>query len=412
MKLTKRVVDALVYERKSGAQYTWDDEVVGFGVRVYPSGRKSFVVTYRAKGRQRFLTVGGYGELTVQEGRDLARDALVRVRRGEDPSGERQALRDAPTMADLAERYMEEHARPNKKATSIANDELMWRTHVLPTLGRHRVADVTREDVTRLHRSKAATPYGANRMLALLSKAFNLAEVWGWRPDYSNPCRHVRRYKERSRERYLSTKELAELARVLAETERNRTELPSVVPAIRLLLFTGCRMGEILRLRWAEVDLERRCLFLADSKTGSKVVHLNGPSLQVLAGLRDAATRDPENPHVIQGKKPGTHLVNLKAPWDRLRKAAGLEDVRIHDLRHSFASVAAMAGMSLPMIGTLLGHTRVETTQRYAHLAADPVREATERIGAEIAAAMAAGPSAEVKPFRPYLVHSQTTGRE
>jgi integrase len=409
VKLTKRVVDALAYERKSGAQYLWDDETVGFGVRVYPSGRKSFVVSYRAKGRQRFHTVGRYGELTVQQARDLAREALFRVRQGEDPSGDRLALQQAPTMTDLAERYMEEHARPNKKPSSIANDELFWRRHVLSTLGRTRVADVTREDVTRLHRAKASTPYSANRMLALLSKAFNLAEVWGWRPDNTNPCRHVRRFKERSRERYLSTEELAELARVLAEEERNRTELPSVVPALRLLLFTGCRLGEILKLRWAEVDFQRRCLFLADSKTGSKVVHLNGPALQVLAELRDRSERDPDNPFVIEGKKPGTHLVNLRNPWCRLRQAAGLDGVRLHDLRHSFASVAAMAGMSLPMIGTLLGHTRVETTQRYAHLAADPVREATERIGAEIAAAMSGGPGAEVKPFRPYLVASQTT---
>ncbi len=161
---------------------------------------------------------------------------------------------------------------------------------------------------------------------------------------------------------------------------------------MRLLLFTGCRLSEITTVRWQEVDLERRCLWLSDSKTGRKVVHLNSPALELLAGLE----RDDGNPYVIQGGKPSTHLVNLKDPWRRLRKAAGLNDLRIHDLRHSFASVAAGTGLSLPMIGKLLGHTQAATTQRFAHLAADPLKEAAERIGAEIAAAMNGTPKAPV----------------
>jgi integrase len=407
MNLTKRVIDEAAYDRRSGAKYLWDDDLTGFGLRVYPSGRKVFVVTYRAHGRQRFQTLGRFGELTVQQARDLAREVLVEVRRGGDPAGERLARREAPTVADLAERYMDEHARPTKKAGSVVNDALLWRKHVLPALGRRRVEDVTRDEVARLHRAMAARPYSANRMLALLSKAFNLAEVWGWRPEGKNPCRHVKRFRERKRERYLSGEETAALAASLDEAAAAGSEVPEAIAAIRLLLFTGCRVGEILGLRWAEVDFERRCLFLADSKTGSKVVHLNSPALEVLAGIE----REEGNPFVIRGKLPGTHLVNLKDPWRRLRRAAGLETLRLHDLRHSFASVAAGAGFSLPVIGKLLGHTEAATTQRYAHLADDPLRRAAERIGSEIAAAMRGAAGGEVLQFEERQQPARQAGR-
>lgn len=397
MKLTKRVIDHAKYDRAKGsAHYLWDRDLAGFGVRVYPSGRKSFVVAYRAKGRQRFHTLGRFGEMTVQQARGAAIEVLARVRRGEDPSGDRQAYRRGPTVADLAERYMREHARPKKKPSSVRNDEQQWRNHVLPVLGKRKVADVSREDVSKLHGSLESTPYAANRVLALLSKAFNLAEVWGWRPDGSNPCRHVQKYREQRRERFLSVKELTGLAAVLNEAEREGREQANAIAAIRLLIFTGCRVGEILRLKWSEIDFERRCLRLSDSKTGQKIVHLNSPALEVLAGLERVAG----NPYALAGGKSGMHLVNLKDPWRRLRKAAGLEDVRIHDLRHSWASFAAGSGLSLPVIGKLLGHTQASTTQRYAHLAADPLRQATERVGAEIAAAMNASPRAEVEDIR------------
>jgi integrase len=395
VKITKRVVDAAHYDRKTGAQYVWDSLLTGFGLRLYPSGRKVYIVAYRAAGVQRFLTLGRHGELTPDQARDLAAEVLLRVRQGGDPSEERQAYREAPTMADLAERYMEEHARPHKKPSSILNDKLAWKNHILPALGRRKVADVTREEIARFHRSKVKMPYGANRVLALLSNAFKLAEMWGWRPDSSNPCRHVQRFREKKRQRFLSGEELNRLATVLAEIEHERTEPAAPIAAIRLLLFTGCRMGEILQLRWSEVDFERRCLFLADSKTGSKVVHLNSPALEVLAGIE----RDKDNPYVIRGRIAGTHWINLQLPWGRIRRQAGLEDVRIHDLRHSFASVAAGAGLSLPMIGRLLGHTRADTTLRYAHLADNPLRQATEQIGASIEAAMQPRPMAIVVPI-------------
>lgn len=397
MKLTKRAVDALTYTRKSGAQCAWDDELAGFGVRVYPTGRKSYVVAYRSDGRQRFHTLGKVAELTVHEARTKAMELLASVRRGDDPSGDRIAYRQAPTMKDLAERYMREHARPRKKAFSVENDARVWRKHVLPRLGKKKVADVTRADVFQLHAEMGVkTPIQANRTIALLSKAFNLCEIWGWRPDGSNPVRHVPRFRENKRERFLSQAELLRLAKAVNEVERLRLEEPASIAAIRLLILTGCRSGEIKGLRWSEVDFERRCLRLGDSKTGRKTVYLNSAALQILVGIK----REPDNPYVIVGAKPGSHLIGLTRPWFRIRKRAGLEDVRLHDLRHTFASVGAGIGLSLPMIGNLLGHTVPATTQRYAHLAANPMLEAAERIGGEIAAAMAGGQVAQVYPFR------------
>ncbi len=235
------------------------------------------------------------------------------------------------------------------------------------------------------------TPYQANRMLALLSKMMQLSEKWGLRPDGSNPCRHVERFKETKRERYLSAIELARLGDVLTERERMAMETPSVIAAVRLLILTGCRLSEILTLRWEHVDFIGACLRLPDSKTGAKIVHLNAPALAVLAAIE----RKDTLPWVIVGEKPEAHWVNLQKPWRRIRTAAGVPDVRLHDLRHSFASVAVGLGEGLAMIGKLLGHTQTQTTARYAHLASDPVKAATERVGAALAGMMGRG-TAEV----------------
>jgi integrase len=213
---------------------------------------------------------------------------------------------------------------------------------------------------------------------------FNLAEKWGERPDGSNPCRHVEKYPEHKRERFLSEVELAQLGDALAKAEQDRSESPFVVAAIRLLVFTGARRNEILTLKWEHVDFERACFRLPDSKTGAKTVHLNAPTLELLSEL----PRIAGNPYVIPGERPGAHLVNIEKPWRRIRAQAGLDGLRLHDLRHSFASFGAGAGLSLPIIGALLGHTQAATTARYAHLAADPLKQASERVGREIAAAM------------------------
>jgi integrase len=393
VRLTKADIEAARHHgRPQRAHYLWDDQVRGLGVRVYPSGAKSFVVTYYIRGRQRFQILGRFGrDLTLPQARKRAQDLRGRVCRGEDPNP--RAGRNAPTVADLFERYMAEHARPKMKPSSAVAVESLWRVCLLPRLARRKVADLAREDVERLHAGLLQTPVRANRALAVLSKACNLAEVWGWRPEGTNPCRHVKKYREEKRERFLTSDELARLGRVLAEAERDGSERPEVVAAIRLLLLTGCRLGEVLNLTWEEVDAERRCLRLGDSKTGKKVVHLNTAALEVLAGLPRSGR------YVIPGTKPDMPLDRLETPWSRLRKRADLENLRIHDLRHTFASTGAGAGLSLPIIGRLLGHTQIATTQRYSHLADDPVRRGVETIGATIEAAMKGRPKAEVVPM-------------
>jgi len=381
LRLSKRAIDRLQY-KGSGGHYVWDEELAGFGVRIYPSGRKSFVAAFRLKGRQRFATLGRVGEMTPDQARTHAMQVLYQARQGQDPGLGRRARDTEPLMADLAERYLREHAGPKKKASIARQDQRVWEIHILPVLGKRRVADITRDDVAKLHHSLRATPYAANRLRSLLSMSFSLCEVWGWRSDGSNPCRHIKRYKEKGRERFLSPEELRRFSEVLRTAEREQTESPFALAAIWLLLFTGCRCSEIRTLQWTEVDLERQCLRLADSKTGPKVVHLNQLAIEVLKSLE----RDPDNPFVIQGFKPRSPLSTVTPPWYRLRKLAGIEDVRLHDLRHTFASMGASAGLSLPLIGSLLGHSQAATTQRYAHLSADPVREAAEAIGASLSA--------------------------
>ena len=391
-KLTKRVIDAARYERETGAHYLWDTDIAGFGLRVYPSGRKAFVVTYRVRGKQRFLTIGRYGELTLPQARGKAHEVLGQARKGEDPAADRQSYRRSPTMKDLAERYMREHCRVHNKPATAKTQQSIWDRILVPRFGGRKVLDISRSDVQALHTELAETPGMANVVRSQVSKAFNLAEIWGWRPDGSNPCRHVKLYKLEKRERFLSEAELARLSGVLAEAERTQSEDVYAVAALRLLMLTGCRVGEILSLRWKDVDFEGHCLRLPDSKTGAKTVYLNGPALQLFAGIEHREG----NPHVLPGRHIGKPLKGLDGPWARLRKEADLEDVRIHDLRHSFASFGVGLGLPLQMVGKLLGHAEIATTERYAHLADDPIRQANERIGDHIWAVMSGARKAEV----------------
>jgi len=263
-------------------------------------------------------------------------------------------------------------------------DRANLKNHILPHFGSMKVREVSRDDVSKLRHKMRDTPYQANRVLALISKMFNLAEKWGLRPDFTNPCRHIEKYAEKKADRYLSKDEFSRLAAVLNEAKATRTEPPSAITAIRLLILTGARLNEILTAKWDYVDYEHSCLRLPDSKTGAKVVFLPPLAIEV---LRDTE-RLADNPHIITGRNPGSHLVNLEKAWRRIRKLAELEDVRLHDLRHSFASIAAGQGISLTMIGALLGHSQPQTTARYAHLASDPLREATNQIGQQISDAM------------------------
>jgi integrase len=399
-KITKREVDALRPGANGAEAVLWDSEMKGFGVRVQRGGTKSYILHYRAgRGRGaplRKLTIGKHGSPWTAE---TARDEATRLRGlivgGADPATDRIARQTAPTIAELARRFLVEHIETKRKASSARAYRKLLENIILPALGNRKAADVTRPEVIRLHHANRATPYQANRILALLSSMFNLAERWGLRPDGSNPCRHIEKFREHKRERMLSPNELARLGDVLVDAPAS----PYAVAAVKLLVFTGARLGEVLGLKWEWIDFERGEARLPDSKTGAKTLQLPPPALAVLADL----PRLEGNPHVIVGQKDGAALVNLEKPWRAIREAAGLDAVRLHDLRHAFASVAASSGMGLPIIGKMLGHTQAATTARYAHLADDPVKAAAAAVAGKIAAAMdgAAGDdSAKVLPLR------------
>jgi integrase len=245
--------------------------------------------------------------------------------------------------------------------------------HIVSQLGKLPIVEVRHKDVEDFHRSLRHKRTTANRCLAVLSSMFNWAEAAGLRQG-DNPCRRVKRFKEEGKERFLSDSERDRLFDVL---DKHKAAEPYTVAAIRLLMFTGCRKQEILRLRWEEVDLERGCLWLTEGKTGKRRVVLNAPALDVLSSLG----RVDGNPHVIVGRHGKGHLIGLQRPWDRIRREAGLPDLRVHDLRHSVASWGVAAGLSLPQIGGLLGHRSSATTAKYAHLADDVLRQAAEAIG-------------------------------
>ena len=368
-RITKRSVDAI----KVGGTDTvyWDGELTGFGLRVRRSGRKSYVVQTRIGGKLCWFTIGPHGPLNPDQARARALEILACAKKGIDPRDANARREAEPSMADLGRRFLEEYVPVHCKPSTREEYRRSVRLFVDPVIGELRVPEVQRKDIAALHHGLRDKPYQANRTLGVLSKMFSLAEVWGWRPDGSNPCRHVKRYKEHKRERFLSLEETEQLGQVLREAEE---EIPSAVAAFRLLLLTGCRMSEIRDLRWEYVKDD--CIELRDTKTGGRVVPLGPEARAVLSAI----PRDEDNPWVIAGRLPGSHLTDLQRPWRRIRKQAGLEDVRIHDLRHSFASRALALGESLTMIGKLLGHTQVQTTARYAHLARDSIQTAAARI--------------------------------
>lgn len=381
-KLTKRIVDAA--EVRSAEYFVWDDDLPGFGLRVLPSGRKGYVVQYRAGRRSRRISLGPNTALACEQARTRAITVIAAVRNGEDPASKRDADRQVITVKELADRFDKEHIALRVKESTGKEYRRNLRRFILPALGRHRVTEVTRADVAKFHHDLRHIPYQANRCIEVISKMFSLAELWGLRPDGSNPRRHLKKYAEEKRERFLSPAELKRVGEVLREMESEGLELTSAIAAVRLLILTGCRLNEIMTLQWEHVDIPAKALRLPDSKTGAKVVHLGQPVIELLEKI----LRVEKNPWVIVGTKPGARLTDLQPFWQRVRARAGLKDVRIHDLRHTFASTAVAVGQGLPMIGKLLGHNQVQTTARYAHLAADPVRTAANVVSAALADAL------------------------
>ncbi|WP_171172785.1 site-specific integrase [Ruegeria sp. HKCCA0370] len=369
-KLTKRAVEALPVEAKD--YFVWDSQIAGFGVRVMPSGAKTYQAQYRKGGRTRRVSIGRHGKITVDEARKLAKELMGQVAKGENPAEEIAQHRRAPTVAALCERFFDTHVKERCKPSTQGEYRRAIDLFIVPAIGSFKVVDVERKDIAELHHKFRDKPYQANRTLGVLSKMFNLAEIWGLRPDGSNPCRHVPKYREEKRERFLNQDELQRLGQALTDAERDGSESPFVVAAFRLLILTGCRLGEIQTLQWSFIT--DTGMELPDTKTGARRIPLPQPARAVLSAL----PRLPDNPYVITGAVPGHYATDLQKPWRRIRKRAGLNDVRIHDLRHTYASNAVSSGMPIQMVGRLLGHSQIQTTMRYAHLADDPVRQAAE----------------------------------
>jgi integrase len=377
VKLTKTSVEAIAIGAKD--TYAWDDRIPGFGCKTTPTGRRVYILKYRFAGQQRWLVLGRHGDLTCEQARQKAIQGRGELAHGRDPAGSRDVA--SPTVDELADKYLDEHARPHKRPRSIAEDERNLRKHVRPVLGKLRVDTVTKQDILRLRHGLRDHPIAANRVTALLSTMFELAVDWGMRPVGANPVKGVKRFPEVERERFLSRTELDALYMAL-ETAEAAGEHPHGTNAIRLLMLTGCRRNEILSLEWAHIDFAESCLRLPTSKTGRKTVRLGAAALALLDGLPRAGrfVFPAAEHHRVHGRRPGPgHYTGIERAWQRIRASAGLADVRLHDLRHSFASHAVMAGMSLPMIGKLLGHRRTSTTQRYAHFADDAVQIAAEQ---------------------------------
>jgi len=394
-RLTKRVVEALA--AKSDRYVVWDSELKGFGVRVTPQGRKTYLVRYRTTGgADRRLTLTTHGVMTTEEAREQARLALADAAMGGDPQGAKAERRAEMTMKELCQLYMAE-GTATKKETTLRIDRIRIDRHINPRLGNRKVTDITRGDIQRLmidvgngHIRGEATPHtrggkgAAARTVGLLGGIFTFAQERGF--VEVNPVRGLKRYKDNRRERFLSAAELGKLGDLLSAQEKDGSD-PRHVAIIRLLLLTGARKNEIARLRWSEVDLEKGLLRLKDSKTGPKVIRLGAAATSLLGRLpkENATWVFPDRKHA---DRPTS---NLDWAWVRIRAKAELSDVRIHDLRHSFASIGVAGGEGLVLIGKLLGHEHVVTTNRYAHLSDDPLQAAADRISERVAEALGLG---------------------
>jgi integrase len=399
-RLTDKLVAALAPPPK-GNRIRWDGGS-GFGVRVTSAGARAFVLRYRnAAGRDTQITIGSPPAWNVAKARKHADRLRHQVDSGFDPLAERKSTRGAPTVAELADRFEAEHLIRRRPKTARDYRALL-RLYIRPAMGTFKVASVKLSDVERLHRKIAPTaPYMANRAVAVLSKMFALAIKWEMRVD--NPTKGIERAPEVKRQRFLSPAEIVRLSEVLASH-------PEQVSAnvVRLLLLTGARRGEVLSARWDQFDLTGGVWVKPAATTKQKADHripLSAPSLQLLAGMKIEA--DLENDRRVRHKLPaqrflfpgkeGHPLSEIKHFWATVREKAGITGVRLHDLRHTHASILASLGLSLPIIGALLGHTQPATTARYTHLLDDPLRVATERLGAIVTGAAKFG--GEVVPI-------------
>jgi integrase len=397
-RLTKSVVESVEPGPKD--IIVWDRDVKGFGLKVTPKGKRVYFAYYRAaNGQQRRPIVGVHGVMTAEDARQIARKWIGSAFAGHDVSQDRQEARTAPLMRELAERYLEEHAKPFKKPSSFKTDKSNITHHVLPLLGTKKVAEVSRRDIeylkSAIREGKTAStlkakrrgrsivkggPGVANRVVSLMSKMMSCAVRWELRTD--NPAFGTEKYPEKRKNRFLDAPEIGRLIAALRQAEQERTETPDVVACLLLLLLTGLRSGEILALEWEDVDFNRRILRLRDSKTGARTVPINKQTTDIL----EKHATNGQSQFVIRSVT-GEGRPSLGKPWQRIRQRANIDDTaNIHCLRHTFASWAVMGGLSLAQTGALLGHKSPQTTLRYADHLTEAVREYSQKTANLIAA--------------------------
>ena len=395
--ISKRSVDAL----KPGVKdiFLWDTNLKGFGIKTTPSGKKVYFAQYRIGQQKTRYTIGQHGHITPEQARKEAAQVLGKVAAGKDPNMDKKKSKQALTIADLCDLYMQE-GTSHKKETTRYVDKGRIERHIKPLLGKKSIHCLSRSDVEQFmlavavgktatdvktgFRGRAMVSGGkgtANRAIGLLGAILSFAVARNLRQD--NPAHGVKKFKEGRRDRFLSQSEIAQMGTALSEAERNGVN-PVAIAVIRMLIFTGCRKSEMLTLEWKHVDFEHCCFRLPDSKTGFKVVPLGAPSLDLLASL----PRVEGNPYVFPGEKLGGHIIGVPRVWGKIRATIGMEDVCLHTLRHSFASLGVGAGLSLQIVGAILGHSSESMTARYGHLSAHPVKNAANRISAIIASAL------------------------
>lgn len=381
-KLTKAFIATLSAKTKD--IYVWDSGTAGFGLRVKPSGIKTYILQYRNKyGRVKRLSIGRVGELTLDEARKEASIMRGQVSLGSDPAQLRHDDRAVESIRDLADRYMNDHCEGRCKESTIKAHNWLLNKFILPKFGARKILELTPQDIGRFHQGLRETPYNANRCIGLLKAMFSQAEQWGLIPANASPARPIKPFREKKRHRFLTPEEFAKLFVAIDCLEKVKGIDVYQAAAVRLLILTGCRLSEILKLTWDDVDFRNERLVLQKHKTdakGVKAIPLNQDSLKVLQNL----PKKNNNQYVIVGKRPESHLVNLRKPWLRILEEAKIKNVRIHDLRHSFASAAASAGVPIQIVGALLGHSSPQSTARYTHLYDDPLKEASSIISSAI----------------------------
>lgn len=381
IKLTKRLLDTA--QLKNKAYEIWDTEIKGFHVIVTPAGRKTFYFRYYdANRKNQRMKIGVFGNITCDIAREIAKSFAGDLAKGLDPRKMKELskaeAKESISFSLFFEKFTKEYRFIHHKPSTIKIVNYLSKLHIIPFFGEKNLKEITTKDIMEFKESLKHAPISYNKCFGVIHKAFELSELWGHRQKNSNPCRGIKKYPERKRERFLNSEELKRLETILQTEKALQLKSPYVLGAIQLLMYTGCRMGEILPLKWEDIYLSESYLHLKDSKTGERIVPLNEPAKKVLEEIE----KQSENPYVFcSAKHKHGHLVNIEKAWQKIRKKVDLNDVRIHDLRHSFASFAIKQGLDLYQIAKLLGHKNIRTTTRYAHLAKEDLIKASNVVG-------------------------------